>query len=561
MRKMVGLVQRRGIFYFRRTIPEALRADMPAVLGTAGPGIFDEGAPVSLKGSRAGREFWVSLGTRDENEARARARRIDGEADAILCLAERRLTLSAKPTISELDDAVVQRLVETFRHRKLADDEAQRRRPTPLSRAEFEALGERIVAREADLRDANARGDCEAMHFDYDAMMTILDAGLNIAFGSAADRHLRLALVEAELEVMTIIKDRQSGATRPTPPLKRNEDGSGIKELIPHPAPRGANAATLETILDGWKRDHAPTEKTFYTFSSKLRRWTSFLAERGATFHSASLSDASDWKLASLTERSAKSVSNDLFAVKAIYGWAVANGKCPINPFAGLKQPRAVIKGARRSTKRDFTDEEATRILMAARVREGYRRWVPWIACFTGARISEICQLERSDIAISSGIHFFRMTTENDSETEGPAASGGADSRKHLKNFSSKRVIPIHPRLIEEGFLDFVASCPGKELFTDASPDRFGNRGGNATKVISRWVREKLSIIDPRISPSHSFRHRFSTLCRNYQVHPEMRDRMMGHSRGGASELYGEGYWVSTLDPELRKIPPPSGLT
>ena len=51
MRQMVGLVQRRGIFYFRRTIPDALRAGKPAVLGTAGPGIFDETAPVSLKGS------------------------------------------------------------------------------------------------------------------------------------------------------------------------------------------------------------------------------------------------------------------------------------------------------------------------------------------------------------------------------------------------------------------------------------------------------------------------------------------------------------------------------
>lgn len=60
---------------------------MPAVLGTAGPGIFDESAPVSLKGSRAGREFWVSLATRDEDEARSRARRLDGEADALNGLA------------------------------------------------------------------------------------------------------------------------------------------------------------------------------------------------------------------------------------------------------------------------------------------------------------------------------------------------------------------------------------------------------------------------------------------------------------------------------------------
>ena len=107
MRQMVGLVQRRGIFYFRRTIPEALRAGMPAVLGTAGPGNFDESAPVSLNRSRAGREFWVSLATRDEDEPRSRARRLDGEADSLTRAAKRHITLSAKPKISELDDTAI----------------------------------------------------------------------------------------------------------------------------------------------------------------------------------------------------------------------------------------------------------------------------------------------------------------------------------------------------------------------------------------------------------------------------------------------------------------------
>lgn len=123
-----------------------------------------------------------------------------------------------------------------------------------------------------------------------------------------------------------------------------------------------------------------------------------------------------------------------------------------------------------------------------------------------------------------------------------------------------KRFIPIHPRLIEEGFLDFVAACKDSDLFSDATPDRFGNRGGNATKVISRWVREKLGITDPRISPSHSFSHRFSTSCKNFNVPPEMKDRLMGHSRGEAGELYGEDYWISTLLVEIRKLPVPSGL-
>lgn len=559
MRQMVGLVQRRGIFYFRRTIPESLRADMPAVLGTAGPGIFDESAAVSLKGSRAGREFWVSLATRDENEARSRARRLDGEADALFRIATCRLTLSAKPKISELDDVTIQGLVETFRHRKLAADEAQRRGTEAISREAFEALGQAIAAREAELRDANARGDCGATHFDIDAMRTVGDAGLNIEFGSSADRRLYIAFVEAEIEVMTIIRDRQSGLTRPTPAPPSN-DHSRSQYRDSRLAPEKSNALTPQEILEKWRNDQKPTDKTFYTFSSKIRRWTDFLAERGVAFDRATLSDASDWKIASLGERSVKSVSNDLHAAKAIYGWAVANGKCPINPFSGLKQPRPAVKGQRRSTKRDYTEEEATCILLAARDQSGYRRWVPWIACFTGARISEICQLERSDIASSKGIYFFRMTTEQTSSAQDPSSSKADKAKKSLKNFSSKRGIPIHPRLIEEGFLEFVAACKTRDLFSDLTPDRFGNRGGNATKVISRWVREKIGFTDRRISPSHSFRHRFQTVCKNFHVPSEMRDRLMGHSSGESSELYGEDYWISTLAPEIDKIPVPKGL-
>ncbi|MCJ2037372.1 hypothetical protein MKK55_00095, partial [Methylobacterium sp. J-059] len=109
--------------------------------------------------------------------------------------------LSAQPKLSDLDDTVLQGLVATFRHRKLAADEARRRGADPLSREGFDALGREIASREAELRDANARGDCTATHFDFDAMMTVLDAGLNIAFGSLGDRRLHLAFVEAELKV------------------------------------------------------------------------------------------------------------------------------------------------------------------------------------------------------------------------------------------------------------------------------------------------------------------------------------------------------------------------
>jgi hypothetical protein len=65
------------------------------------------------------------------------------------------------------------------------------------------------------------------------------------------------------------------------------------------------------------------------------------------------------------------------------------------------------------------------------------------------------------------------------------------------------------------GFLAFAAKNPTGPLFPELKPDPFGSRGGTGTKVISKWIRS-LGIIDKRISPNHSWRHRLKTLGRRY---------------------------------------------
>ena len=59
-----------------------------------------------------------------------------------------------------------------------------------------------------------------------------------------------------------------------------------------------------------------------------------------------------------------------------------------------------------------------------------------------------------------------------------------------LKTSGSERIIPLHPALIETGFLKFAAKTKAGPLFAALSPDKFGKRGGNGTKVIGRFVRQ-----------------------------------------------------------------------
>ena len=70
--------------------------------------------------------------------------------------------------------------------------------------------------------------------------------------------------------------------------------------------------------------------------------------------------------------------------------------------------------------------------------------WCPLIGAFTGARREEIAGLASDDIIQKDGIWCFSI---EDSEL------------RRVKNLSSHRVVPIHPQLIDLGFLDHVQNA------------------------------------------------------------------------------------------------------
>jgi integrase len=151
------------------------------------------------------------------------------------------------------------------------------------------------------------------------------------------------------------------------------------------------------------------------------------------------------------------------------------------------------------------------------------KRWVPLLGAYAGARLSEICQLRAEDIALLSGIWCMKFAPEAGS----------------LKTAGSKRVVPLHPTVIEAGFLQFVAKSAAGPLFPSLPPAIFGTRGGNGTKIIGRWVRG-LGLTDARISPSHPRRHRFKRPGRRHGLMPDIVNARTGHHRKTVADSYGE---------------------
>lgn len=312
----------------------------------------------------------------------------------------------------------------------------------------------------------------------------------------------------------------------------------------------------FRTIFEKWEKEQRPASKTIYSWKKIIGKLVAH--SRGVA--SVTEGQLMAWNAASLTEQdviawkdalvSSKlnptTIGNHLTILRTIYHYAsrnrlvdpgVANGVCGVR-FKAKKKP-----GTKR---RGYTEVEARAILIAARQeRDPVLRWSPWLAAHMGARIDEICGGMVADIETIDGVPCFHIRLDH----------RGEDAA--IKSENAERTVPIHTAVIAEGFLDYVAGLPKEgPLFPDLKPDRFGRRGGNGSKRVGRWIRDRLKITDPRKAPSHSWRHRFRTLLRNpeLQIGEDVVDYLCGHGgTGGEGRKYGE-YAVAAVA-TIRKLP------
>jgi len=242
----------------------------------------------------------------------------------------------------------------------------------------------------------------------------------------------------------------------------------------------------------------------------------------------------------------AATIRNDLSECSAVWTWGVQMSKLPpgVNPFSGISPPKAKKRG---KETRAFSKEEAALILQASRNERGWKRWLSWVLCLTGARLAEVVQSQKEDVTTVDGVLVLRI------HDSGPLRS--------LKNQESRRDIPLHPALIAEGFLDYVTGLkPRSALFPDIPTDAlFGTRSANAAKRSAYWI-TGLGIKDRLISPSHSFRHWFKGAARGALIPADVHDALTGHSsKRNEGADYGDGMktFLGVLADAMARVPCP----
>ncbi|MBL6459325.1 hypothetical protein JMJ55_28810 [Belnapia sp. T6] len=314
----------------------------------------------------------------------------------------------------------------------------------------------------------------------------------------------------------------------------------------PPSAPEPALQASLPAadLLAAWAAERQPARATlrkYVTSFAQLARVLGFDDVRRIQED-----DVVAFKAARLREgRDPGTVADDVLACGAVCKWASKNRLLPSNPFAGLA-PQISRRGP--SSRDGYANDEAKRILLAARGETGWQRWLPWLLCFTGARISKLVELHRGDVRQDGGVWVLDIR---------PTAERAG------KNDTFQRLIPVHPSLAQEGFLQYVQTLPAAPagpLFPDLPVAADGTRTGTATVVHRRWLRGKVGIMDPRKAPAHSWRHRMEDELRKVRALPEVVDAITGrHNPRNAGAGYGRGFrgMPDEVLKELSKIPAP----
>jgi hypothetical protein len=201
----------------------------------------------------------------------------------------------------------------------------------------------------------------------------------------------------------------------------------------------------------------------------------------------------------------------------------------------------------------------------------GARYWTPLIGTLHGNRVREGVQLVASDIVKEGGILFLRYRVEVDK-----GATDKATDLRSLKNTASHRDVPLHPKLIELGFEQFVEmrrrdAGPNAWLFPSCVPNKESESpklGRSYEQAFLRFVRDRLDFGNG--FGNHSFRHLVEDKVRSAQAGNGTwpaglaqqytgRESVRPQDKGiileeGSEKYYGQGFTPSAMLPYIQQL-------
>lgn len=211
-----------------------------------------------------------------------------------------------------------------------------------------------------------------------------------------------------------------------------------------------------------------------------------------------------------------------------------------------------------RRTRRSFEDHELAKLFACplfidplswgatSRISDATIFWLFLLAITTGARLEEVGQVALADVK-RDGNKVYLDIDEYLADENSKA--------KSVKTDDSIRLIPVHAKLIELGFMEYcnaLAALRQTQLFPDLKENSVSKRTKEASQKINRVIDRHVSV-DRRLV-FHSLRHAFKSKGNDAGLTDRTLDQICGHAPVSTGGRYGSEPRVRTIHRDLHKI-------
>ncbi|GAA0696505.1 hypothetical protein GCM10009104_25650 [Marinobacterium maritimum] len=239
---------------------------------------------------------------------------------------------------------------------------------------------------------------------------------------------------------------------------------------------------------------------------------------------------------------SIRTAHNRFVKVTAFLNWATSNGYIESNPLSGMG---IKINKNKKDSRKPFSESDLKSIFSSPVFTQGkhkhdYYYWLPLIGLYTGARIEEICQMNLHDIREDNGTLCFHITDEGE--------------HQQLKNASSRRVVPVHPKLLDLGLLRYIEQrrAAGAVMLLPSLEKVSERYSHNPVKWFGRF-KKQLGITDTA-KTFHSFRHSFIDHLRAAHAPDYAIKEIVGHTDESATHAVYGSRNAKPLKPVIESI-------
>lgn len=210
---------------------------------------------------------------------------------------------------------------------------------------------------------------------------------------------------------------------------------------------------------------------------------------------------------------SQRTVNKYLSRVSAVFTFCVKKKWMQFNPVPSVVYD-IPVNAVKQAAYKPFDDKDIKQIFEEMLADENiygprycsYMYWLPLLGAFTGARLGDLCNLTKGSLEKRAGIWILNIENQ--------------------KTGDLPRPVPIHNKLLDLGFLEFVESLVDSEkLF------KVYQRKDDGQFDYKWWYANQRDYVQDPLKVFHSWRTTVSTRLNNKGVTATWRADILGHER------------------------------